>query len=227
MALIALLFLQAGPVTGQSHETRNVRDFTKVSFGVAGDLIIKFGPECKLVIEGPAKAVEETITEVNGDRLVIKREHWRMDFHEEKVTINLTMPELRSLGVSGSGKATVTEPVKEADELSLSVSGSGKILTDNIDADRLECSISGSGDIRLGTGGSIDRGDVSISGSGSFSGESVEIDHLEVSVSGSGDCYCKAGDTLVAHVSGSGNVTYSGNPKVDARVSGSGHVRSK
>lgn len=212
---------------GQTKETRNVSGFSKVSFGVAGDLFIKIGPEFHLTIEGNRRALDETETVVSGDRLTIRRENWRFSFNnDERVTINLTLPELEGLGVSGSGKAQVMDKV-EADHLSLSVSGSGKLITAELNADDLHCGISGSGDIILDSGGSVDNGDISISGSGSFSGEEVEIDHLEVSISGSGNCHCRAGDSLEAHVSGSGNVTYIGNPRVNARVSGSGHVRSK
>ena len=225
--VIITLIIFSGSISAQNGETRQVKDFTRVSFGVPGDLIIKFGPEYKLVIDGPRKAVEETITEVNGDRLVIKRDNWRMHFDDERVTISVTMPQLHGLGVSGSGKAEVAEAIRDADNLNLSVSGSGKITTGDLKADHLDCSISGSGDIKLSGSGSVDNGEISISGSGSYSGDSVEIDHLKVSVSGSGDCYCKAGDSLEAHVSGSGNVSYYGNPKIDARVSGSGHVRSR
>jgi len=221
------LILTTGLVSGQSKETRNVRNFTKVSFGVAGDLFIKIGPEYNLVIEGDKRILDEIETEVSGDRLTIKKDNWRFSLNnDERVTINLTMPEIEGLGVSGSGKAQIMETV-EADNLSLNVSGSGKLLTAGLNVDDLDCGISGSGDIILGSGGSIDNGQISISGSGGFSGEEIEIDHLEVHISGSGNCRCRAGDSLEAHVSGSGNVTYIGNPKVDARVSGSGHVRSK
>jgi hypothetical protein len=221
-----VMILLSGSASGQSKETRNVNGFTKVSFGVSGDLFIKIGPEFKLVIEGDKDVLEEIETSVSGNRLNIKRENWHFNFDNEKVTINLTMPEIEGLGVSGSGKAQIMDPVR-SDALSLNVSGSGKLITSDLNADNLDCGISGSGDIILGSGGSVDNGEISISGSGSFSGEAIEIDHLEVSISGSGNCRCKAGDSLLAHVSGSGNVTYSGNPKVDARVSGSGHIRSK
>ena len=225
--LLMALILATGLVSGQSKETRNVRNFTKVSFGVAGDLFIKIGPEYNLVIEGDKRILDEIETEVSGDRLTIKKDNWRFSLNnDERVTINLTMPEIEGLGVSGSGKAQIMETV-EADNLSLNVSGSGKLLTAGLNVDDLDCGISGSGDIILGSGGSIDNGQISISGSGGFSGEEIEIDHLEVHISGSGNCRCRAGDSLEAHVSGSGNVTYIGNPKVDARVSGSGHVRSK
>jgi hypothetical protein len=224
---VMVIILATGFVSGQSKETRNVRDFTKVSFGVAGDLFIKIGPEFHLVIEGDKRILDEIETVVSGDRLMIKKDNWRFSFNnDERVTINLTMPQIEGLGVSGSGKAQIMDKV-EADHLSLSVSGSGKIITAELNADDLNCGISGSGDIILDSGGSVDNGDISISGSGDFSGDGVEIDHLNVSVSGSGNCRCKAGDTLEAHVSGSGNVSYFGNPKVNARVSGSGHVRSR
>jgi hypothetical protein len=227
-AILIVLILATGFSTDQSDskETRNVRNFTKVSFGVSGNLFIKLGTEFRLVIEGDKRVVDETVTEVSGDRLIIKRENWRIRFDDERVTINITMPEIDGLGVSGSGKAQIMDEVK-ADNLNLSVSGSGKLLTAGLEVDNFHCGISGSGDVVIGSGGSIDRGDISISGSGGFSGEAVEIDHLNISVSGSGDCYCKVGDSLDASVSGSGNVTYLGNPRVNARVSGSGHVRSK
>jgi hypothetical protein len=224
--LVIAMILISGFASGQSKETRDVRGFTKVSFGVAGDLFVKIGPEFHLTIEGDKRIVDDIETVVSGDRLTIKKDNWRFSFNDERVTINLTMPEIEGLGVSGSGRAQIMDKI-EADHLTLGVSGSGKLITAELNADDLSCGISGSGDIIMNSGGSVDDGDISISGSGNFSGEGVEIDHLKVSISGSGNCRCKAGDTLEAHVSGSGNITYSGSPKVDARVSGSGHVRSR
>ncbi len=227
VTILTALIFTAGTSGAQTKETRDVKGFTRVSFGVSGNLYIKFGPEFRLEIEGDKKALSETITEVSGDRLVIKKENWRMSFNnDDRVTINITMPEIEGLGVSGSGKAQIMDRVK-ADKLNLSVSGSGKLLAGDVEADKLDCGISGSGDILLTGSGSIDSGEIGISGSGSYTGESTEIDHLSVSVSGSGDCVCKAGDSLEASISGSGNVSYYGSPKINARVSGSGHVRSR
>jgi hypothetical protein len=224
---VLAMILATGFASGQSKETRDVRGFTKVSFGVAGELFIKIGPEFHLTIEGDKSDINEIETVVSGDRLTIKKDNWRFSFNDnDRVTINLTMPVLEGVGVSGSGKAQIMDKV-EADHLSLSVSGSGKLITDDLNVDEFNCGISGSGDVILGSGGSIDNGDISISGSGGFSGEEIEIDHLEASISGSGNCRCRVGDSLEAHVSGSGNITYIGNPRVNARVSGSGHVRSR
>jgi Putative auto-transporter adhesin, head GIN domain len=206
-------------------ETRDVKDFTKVSFGVAGNLYINIGPEFKVVLEGEKRDLEDIITEVSGGRLVIKKDNWRFNF-TEKVTVYITMPELKGLGVSGSGKAEIKDAVK-AEELNLSVSGSGKIFTGDLTVSKLDCSISGSGDIVPGGNGNAGRADISISGSGNYEGESFKIGAAEIHISGSGNCSCYVTESLRASVSGSGNVTYGGSPKVDAHVSGSGKVRSK
>ena len=223
MFLLSLIF---GVTTAQSSkDTRNLKGFTKVNFGISGNLQIKIGPEFSVVLEGVKGDIDEVITEVSSDKLLIKQESWRFNF-KEKVNVYITMPEIEALSVSGSGKAEIMDPIKEADNLTLNVSGSGRLITTDLEADSFNSNISGSGSISVGGSGMADRGEIVISGSGNYSGESFEIDHLSVVVSGSGSCFCKAGDSLDATISGSGNVTYAGNPKIDARTSGSGHVRA-
>jgi len=52
-AFILAIAVPSGFAFGQSviKETRDAKDFTKVSFGVAGNLYINFGPEFKVVLE--------------------------------------------------------------------------------------------------------------------------------------------------------------------------------
>jgi hypothetical protein len=205
-------------------ETRDLKGFTKVSFGVAGNLYINIGPEFNVVLEGEKSLLDDIKTEVSGGKLVIRKDNWRLNMNE-KVTVYITMPEISSLGVSGSGRAEIKDAVK-TENLSLNVSGSGKLYTGDITVSGFNCSISGSGDIIPG-GGSAAKGEISISGSGNYSGESIKIGTAEISISGSGNCNCNVTESMQARVSGSGNVTYLGNPRMDARVSGSGRVRSK
>ena len=208
-------------------ETRDLSGFTKVGFGISGNLSINFGPEFKVVLEGEKASLEEIITEVSGGKLIIKKERdsWRNNMHE-KVSVSITMPELKGLGVSGSGKAEIKDAVKTSD-LSLNVSGSGKIYTTDIKVSSFDCGISGSGDVIIGGNGNATNADISISGSGNCTCEALKSGTAKIHISGSGNCYCNVTEALQASVSGSGNVTYQGNPKVDIRVSGSGHVRSK
>ena len=229
-ALILAVIVSAGFASNQSDvkETRNVSGFTKVNFGVAGNLYINIGPEFKVVLEGEKKYIDDVITEVSGGKLVIKNENWKINNWRmnEKVNVYITMPELAGLGVSGSGKAEVKDAIKTSD-LGLSVSGSGKIYISDITVSNLSCGISGSGDIILSGSGSCSKADISISGSGNYDGLPLKIGTAEIHISGSGNCSCNVTESLRASVSGSGNVTYDGSPKIDAHVSGSGKVRSR
>lgn len=225
-AFIVALTVTAGFSKGQpvEKETRNVKDFTRVSFGISGDLYISFGTDFKVVLEGDKSDLDDIVTEVTGGKLIIKKDNWGN--LNEKVTVYVTMPEIEGLGVSGSGKAEIKDAVK-TDNLDLSVSGSGRLYTADISVTSLDVAISGSGDIIIGGSGEADNAEISISGSGNYTGESLKIGSAELSISGSGSCKCHVAESLEASVSGSGNVTYLGNPKIDARVSGSGRVRSK
>jgi len=224
--LSAFIFIlaSAGTASGQTKETRDVKNFTKVNFGVPGNLYINIGPEFKVVLEGDKDDLEEIETEVSGGRLVIKKDNWSFNFNE-KITAYITMPEIEALGVSGSGRAEIQDLVK-ADELNLSVSGSGKLYTSEISVSKLDCSISGSGDIYINESGNAESAEISVSGSGNYVGESLKIGNADIHISGSGNCTCNVTESLKASVSGSGNVSYEGNPKLDAHVSGSGKVRS-
>ena len=206
-------------------ETRNLSGFTKVNFGVSGDLYISIGSEFKVVLEGERSLLDEIETEVSGSKLVIKKDSWH-SHGNEKVTVYITMPELTGLAVSGSGKAEIKDAVK-AENIDFSVSGSGRIITADLALGKLNVGISGSGDVVVGGSGEAASADISISGSGNYSGETLKIASADFSISGSGSCKCNVSDNLEASVSGSGTITYIGSPKIDARVSGSGRVKSK
>ena len=229
--LISAFIIAMSMTTGFSYgqtvnkETRNLSGFTKVNFGISGDLYINIGSEFKVVLEGNKSLLEEIETEVSGSKLVIREDNWHSHGHD-KVTVYITMPELDGLGVSGSGKAEIKDAIK-TEELDFSVSGSGRIVSAGLALGKLNVGISGSGDVIIGESGESASADVSISGSGNFSGESLKITNADFHISGSGSCKCNVTDNLEASVSGSGNITYIGSPKIDARVSGSGRVKSK
>jgi hypothetical protein len=223
---ICVMILVSTTLAGQTtKETRNVSGYSEISFGIAGNLYVKTGPEFSLTLEGDKKYLSEIETIVRNGRLIIKIDNFRL-FNNEKADVRITLPELNGLSVSGSGTAQVENSLKNA-ALDLSVSGSGKLIVPEVVTGQLNCSISGSGDIIMKGIGEIDKGGISISGSGAFIGNDAVFKSLVVHISGSGNCSCNAAESINASISGSGNVTYSGNPKINARISGSGHVRSR
>jgi hypothetical protein len=225
LLVITLIFITSGVILSQSKETRDVSGFSEVSFGIAGNLYITVGPSFKVILQGSSDYLRDIETVVKDGKLQIRMENSRF-FNNEKADVYITMPSIKGLGVSGSGRAKIESNI-EADQFNLSVSGSGKIYLADISADTFGCSISGSGDIIIEGKGTADNGKISISGSGNYAGMNFEIDNATVNISGSGNCDLRAGDSLTARISGSGDVYYSGNPKMDVRASGSGHVRSK
>jgi hypothetical protein len=224
---VAVLMMSASNAIGQSteKEKRNVSGFTEIGFGIAGNLSVKIGSEFSVVLEGDKKYLSEIETVVRNNKLVIRNLNNHF-FDNVKANVFITLPELKGLGVSGSGNAQIESAINTK-TLGLSVSGSGKLFAGEIVAGSLDCSVSGSGDIVLKGKGEIEKGDISISGSGTYSGESTIFKSLQAGISGSGNCLVNVSESLKASISGSGNVNYLGDPKVDARVSGSGHVRSK
>ncbi|HUS86348.1 MAG TPA: head GIN domain-containing protein [Bacteroidales bacterium] len=222
MVLAVMFLLFTTTSFPQTKETRDVDDFTRVSFAVAGKLVLKQGNTFSVVLEGDKDLLDLIETTVKNGSLSIKRENWRTRMNE-KVTAYVTMPVIEGLSVSGSGNL-VCDGSLECTGLDLNVSGSGLIELTSLSADEVDASISGSGTIRL-EGSGADEGTFAISGSGGYIGEEFKFSEFSVSISGSGNCKCNVTGDLVAKISGSGGVYYAGNPSVDARVSGSGKVR--
>jgi hypothetical protein len=226
LSLIVFVFTTASSAgQGTEKETRNVSGFNEISFGIAGNLDIKLGSDFQVILEGDKKFLPEIETIVKNGKLLIRKEYFKI-FENERVNVYITLPEIKALGVSGSGKAKIESTIKN-EVLDLDVSGSGSITASDVITGELDCGISGSGNIVMEGVGEIGKANIAISGSGNYNGEGAKIKTLKVGISGSGSCTCNVSESLNANISGSGNVGYFGSPKVDARVSGSGHVRSK
>ncbi len=92
LAVLGLAFVTTD-ASGQStvKETRDVKGFTKISYGISGNLSIKIGPEFSVVLEGEKDDLREVITDVSDGRLRIRMENWQFNFNE-KVNAYVTFP---------------------------------------------------------------------------------------------------------------------------------------
>ncbi|MBN1820859.1 MAG: DUF2807 domain-containing protein [Prolixibacteraceae bacterium] len=228
--LFALLVLISGLfITFQASaekEKRDVPSFTEISLRVPGVLYIKQGNSQSVEIEAKSTTLEKIETEVKGGELIIKFENerffWR-NFKPGEIEINITVPEIEALGISGSGDIIAQDRI-ETGSMDLSISGSGDIKLADLKASRVKASISGSGDIAV-EGGGAGEASVSISGSGNVDMENFEAKDVSVRVSGSGNARISASDNLEVRVAGSGDVYYTGNPNIDSSVAGSGSIK--
>ncbi len=229
----------------QKKETRNVGEFSQLSYGVAGTLYLTQGNENSVVIEADSETLEDISTEVRGNKLVIKDNSsswWDWSSSSKKATIYITMKNIDGISVAGSGNL-VAENKINSNDLDLSVSGSGNLTADIEVRNMLDASASGSGDMMLR--GICKAFDSSISGSGRINAKLRVNEDAKMTISGSGKIEVEGtSKTVTARISGSGSVraadletesckvTISGSGSVqinvkttlDATISGSGSV---
>jgi len=222
--------------------------FSRISFRAEGKLYLRQGSPQKVEVEGDRDYLEELDIRVEGDKLTMGKDNWNFwnwNNGNNKVTIYVTVPDIKSVSVSGSGDLIGENKITSRD-LELKVSGSGSLVLEAdasgvIDADvsgsgnielkgkshDFETHVSGSGKVKLGIV-VTDRATFGLSGSGKViaSGSAQEV---KATISGSGEVL--AADLVVdkcdVRISGSGDVEINVNKELDANISGSGSVTYK
>ena len=204
-------------------ETRTTGDYDAIKCAGSFDYILVSGEEGKITLEGESNLLEYIVTEVKGDKLVIKTEkgvNLRTSWNK---TIKVTVPfrDISEVSLAGSGDLW-TEDTINASDFEASLAGSGDIIID-VEATSVECSVAGSGDLTLK--GNTNNLEAKLAGSGDIHAFGLQANHTVVSVAGSGDAEVVSNSSLKARVSGSGDIEYKGNPsKEDTKVSGSGSI---
>jgi len=183
------------PVT----QGRDVAEFKAIVVRGFADVHARIGTQQRVDVRTDDNLVEKVRTEVRDGTLFVDLERGSYQFRSG-VVVDVTVPSLDRLEISGSGDAT--SDGLGAGSLVLGLSGSGNIVA-NGTVGALTADVSGSGDLDLSR---------------------VVARAATVSISGSGDIEVQATETLDANISGSGDVLYRGSAVVHSSVSGSGEV---
>jgi hypothetical protein len=196
----------------------DVKGFDGVKLRISADVTITQGEEFRVEVEGEENIIREL-------ELDVRKGVWDIEFdrcvrRHRQLDIFITMPDIRELGISGSGSITGTNVITFQD-IDLSISGSGRMDL-ALDGRSVDSYISGSGNMYLE--GIIDDFDHNTSGSGDVKAFDLETRKADINISGSGDVEITVTEYLDVKISGSGDVFYRGNPEVDAKISGSGRV---
>lgn len=221
--IIALCLTLISSLAFSQRQKVNVSSFDGISLGVSATVYVSKGNSTTVELEGDADDLEKIKVEVEGSKLKIKSKENNWGWNNGgDVKVYVTMSELHSLSVGGSGNILGKDSFK-TDDLKVSVSGSGDIEFD-VEAADLTVKISGSGSVELA--GSSDEVKVGISGSGKLDAEELVANTYDISISGSGKCRVHAKEEIESHISGSGSVYYKGDPeRVNNHSSGSGKVK--
>jgi hypothetical protein len=207
-------------------QDRHLTGFNAVNASGSFDVyIVQNGTE-SVKVEAPSDVIDHIVTEVDGGTLKIHDKNnsnwsWHSLVGHKKVAIYVTVKDINSIGITGSGDVFFKEGIKTS-SLKIRVSGSGDVVG-KVDVKSLECGISGTGDMKLS--GHAETSSVQVSGSGDFTAKDLVTVNTSVHVSGSGDASINASDSVNASVSGSGDVSYTGGAQhIIKSKSGSGDI---
>lgn len=202
-------------------ESRPVSGFSGIVLNGSGDAQINKGDSESLKIEAEDNILPLITSEVVGGKLVIGFKNNTSISTTLPICFTITVKDLSSIELNGSGNAVVGDIQTSAMTLTLRGSGDadfGSLVASNLTADG-----NGSGNIAI-KGGKVNSQILRIFGSSNYTAPDLESQSASVSIFGSGDAQVWSKGSLAATIAGSGNVTYFGSPTVTQKVAGSGKV---
>jgi len=249
--LVLLLATTSAFADGNSEIDRNgfvdipgLRGFHGVANTTAADVVVRLGDEYTVRARGDSAILDHYEFDVRNGDLRIRRPwrpwRWFGYVREGRVRIEVTMPEIDSITLTGAGDLVVDGRI-ESHDLSLRTTGAGSIEV-RADVSRLDISITGAGDIDFS--GSCDDAEFTLTGPGDLIASlgagmirgrvtgagDVRIegsaDRLDLTLTGPGDFDGDAFAVRVADVTvtGAGSAFVSVEQTLEARLTGPGDV---
>lgn len=211
------------PIRGSGdviEETRPVSGFDTVILKGIGNIYVEQGASEALRIEAEDNLIEHMEIEVIGDRLEIGFKNLINIRSTRPINFYVTMVEIQSIQLLGSGNIQTGALVGE--EIQLVLAGSGNITMDDVQAEILRTDLPGSGNIRVS--GAVHRQEVRLLGSGDYDGQDLRSAEADISIAGSGNVSLDVSERLDITIAGSGTVRYRGDPQINQNILGSGRI---
>jgi hypothetical protein len=181
-------------------QARDVAAFNSVELAGSNNVVIRVGEKQSVLVKADDNLIDRVTTEVQSGKLIVANTPGSFTTNSP-MSVEVTVPTLNALTLSGSGN----------------------ILVDGIKAESLKVDLPGSG--TLTGNGTATRLDVTVSGTGVVQFTQLVAEDVQAAVSGSGSVFITATKSLDASVSGSGAILYAGNPQdVTKNVTGSGAI---
>jgi len=181
-------------------EIREVDPFDRIKIDGSADVFVTIGDEQSLSVTTDDNLLDNIKTRVRGRHtlLISSRGNYRS---RRGVRIDITVPALTSIRISGSGDAEI----------------------EGLTGKMFEIDISGSGDVIAE--GEIEEVEINIEGSGDVDARDLRAKAAYVRIAGSGDVDVFAEESFDGNVYGSGDIDFWGRPEhVSRNVSGSGDI---
>ncbi|WP_020570167.1 GIN domain-containing protein [Neolewinella persica] len=191
-------------IVGSNNITTEIRDvsgFTGVEISSALNANITFGTEFNVTVRANDNVQDRVLVRRSGDMLEVKLASG--NYREIDVTIDITMPALEEVEVSGASKVDVVGFVNIQD-LSIDVSGASNL------------------DFESAT--TVADLSAAISGASTASLFSLTATQADVNISGASSLSLTATDSISGSVTGASTLRYRGNPSITANTSGASNI---
>lgn len=206
-------------------EVRTIEPFTKIELKGRGIVYLEQGDFPRINVESDEKLLPYITTKVERDSLMIDFSNSFASFFLGKdvpVHFFITVPDIKSVHIFGSGKL-FSKPIT-VESIELAINGRGE-MSIPIKAGEITARINGRGVYNLT--GTTTRQIIFINGSGAYHGLELVSNEAGARVNGSGEIEINVSNELDVEIAGSGTVLYLGNPFVsNSSVLGRGVIRS-
>ncbi|QCR22936.1 PspC domain-containing protein [Pontibacter sp. SGAir0037] len=202
-----------------------VRDFDAIDIRGMFHVQIRQGRDYDVRVHADNEQLEKINVEQDGNELVIetKQRYSNIFSSKDPILVQITVPDLNSLQLSGAVKADVGR--LEVSDLELSLSGATKAAM-NVSADRIRADISGASHTSFA--GRANHFELDASGASKIDAANMISENVRLSASGACDANVYANNSLEVDASGGSSITYGGNPgSVQTDVSGASKVKRK
>jgi Putative auto-transporter adhesin, head GIN domain len=198
-----------------------VPDFDGIDLAFSSNVIIKQGAIREIKATGHPNIISKITTSVFGNLWIINLVDGCYEDYE--LSIEITVPNINRLFLSGSGDMLVNNFTNQNDNLDIEIIGSGNITLNEFEGIiNLDAILEGSGNFKANNNITTQTMTLDISGSGNYSGFEISSDNSIINSSGSGSSELTAINSLNVIISGSGDVFYKGTPIIIQNITGPG-----
>jgi hypothetical protein len=178
-----------------------VPEFHAIELAGTLEAAVTIGKPASVELTGDADLLDKVITTVKSGVLVLDTRFPEHDHGNHHMKALVTVPDLSSIAISGTGSMKVTGIANES--LAISLPGTGAVTV-------------------VGTTGALH---VIVDGTGQVAAKDLAAKAVTVEVSGTGQATLRASQSLDATISGTGSIEVHGRPaRVKKSVTGLGSI---
>jgi hypothetical protein len=156
---------EPGEVAGRTRAEYQIADFDEIKAAGAWDLVLSYGEEYRVAIEGDSEAFDALAVEKKGTTLDLSTERLGI-FQSLNAVVFVTMPEIREMRLAGGTKVSLSG--FEQDNLSLQVEGASNITGTGLRIRDFELKTAGAARIDF-TESRVENADIDLEGATSLS----------------------------------------------------------